>query len=151
MGDISLLFIPHKEDNYMATWPNDASVITKPNVEYIRCCDNIGCVRKIKPSDLNGEPGEKGETGDQGAWGSQGSQGSNGSGSKQNGEIFMSLLDSTPSGCAKCDGATVLRTTSLGTALANEGCLYGKGDGSTTVNTPKTPAVWDNIYAFIVL
>lgn len=52
------------------------------------------------------------------------------------GAITMWALSTAPTGWALCNGATVLRSSALGTLLVADGMPYGSGNGSTTVNLP---------------
>lgn len=52
------------------------------------------------------------------------------------GGIIEWALSTAPSGWALCDGAEVLRSSTLGALLVADGMKYGTGNGTTTVNLP---------------
>jgi microcystin-dependent protein len=52
------------------------------------------------------------------------------------GAIFQWPFSSPPAGFMLCDGSEISRDDDLGQLLVSEGCPYGVGDGSTTVNLP---------------
>jgi microcystin-dependent protein len=52
------------------------------------------------------------------------------------GTIIQWPFSSCPAGFLLCDGSEVSRDDDLGQILVSEGCPYGVGDGSTTVNIP---------------
>lgn len=52
------------------------------------------------------------------------------------GEIRLWSLSTAPSGWALCDGAEVLRSSTLGALLVADGMRWGTGNGTTTVNLP---------------
>jgi microcystin-dependent protein len=60
---------------------------------------------------------------------------SGGSGGKIIGEIFDYLGTDIPTGCLRCDGSTISRTT-YATLFTKIGTRFGAGDGSTTFALP---------------
>lgn len=63
------------------------------------------------------------------------------------GTLAMFVVDATPTGWLRCNGATVSRTT-YANLFAAIGTTYGAGDGSTTFGLPdcrgEFPRFWDN-------
>ena len=63
------------------------------------------------------------------------------------GTLALFVVDATPTGWLRCNGATVSRTT-YANLFAAIGTSYGSGDGSTTFGLPdcrgEFPRFWDN-------
>ena len=131
------------------SWPNSYEEISVGTAIFALAVDSNNKIKCLQVNELLGADGALGDIGDSGPTGSKGFSGVIGVEEKDIGQLFIRSQNDAPTNCIICDGQSISRSSALGTLLVDEGCPYGDGDGSTTVNIPIIPPELGDFFMFI--